>query len=219
MQHDLALWNQTSTGYKLPYPSLSSAPDEMTMIKDYFYDEVATCNAGITPSGCGTTYLGHSYQGSMAGSGPYWIQSVGETTNDFVFQANPNYWGGPYATKITYQTAYVNYVPDEATREIDLRSAASAGRAFVLGPGDLTNDHLYDVADRNMWVNNHVLQSTIPGVNLYGPSTGYVTNFDPFDTNVTNIFTGKPHTFRRRSRDNRHRRHSRSRPPKPQQED
>ena len=197
MQHDLALWNQTSAGYKLPYPSLSSAPDEMTMIKDYFYDEVATCNSGITPSGCGTTYLDHSYQGSMAGSGPYWIQSVGQTTNDFVFQANTNYWGGPYATKITpqYLTAYVNYVPDEATREIDLRSAASSGQAFLLGPGDLTNDHLYDVADRSMWVNNHQLQSTIPGVTLYGTYSGYVTNFDPFDTNVTNIFTGKPYTF------------------------
>jgi ABC-type oligopeptide transport system substrate-binding subunit len=197
MQHDLALWNQSSTGYKLPYPSLSSAPDEMTMIKDYFYDEVATCNSGITPAGCATTYMDHAYQGSMAGSGPYWIQSVGQTTNNIVFQANPNFWGGPYATKIVpqYKTAKINYVPDLATREIDLRSAASSGQAFLLGPGDLPNDHLYDVADRNMWVNSHQLQSTIAGVGLYGPYTGYVTNFDPFDTNVTSIFTGKPYAF------------------------
>jgi ABC-type transport system substrate-binding protein len=194
MQHDLALWNQSSTGYKLPYPSLSSAPDEMTMIKDYFYDEVATCNSGITPAGCGTTYMDHAYQGSLAGSGPYSIQSVGETTNDIVFTANPNYWGGPYPTKITpvYQTAIVNYVADQATREIDLRNAASSGQAMTV---DLTYDHLYDVADRSLWLNSHQLQSTVSGVTLYGPYTGYVTNFDPFDMNVTNIFTGKPYTF------------------------
>jgi len=201
MQHDLALWNQSSTGYKLPYPSLSSAPDEMTEIKYYFYDFAATCDAGVTPSGCATTYLDNSYQGSMAGSGPYTIVSVGQTTNDVVFQANPNYWGGPYATKIVpqYQTANIKYVPDVATREVDLRSAAASGQAFVMGGGqallDMPNDHLYDVADRNLWVNNHQLQSTISGVSLYGMYSGYATLFDPFDTNVTNIFTGKPYTF------------------------
>lgn len=199
MQHDLALWNQSSTGYKLPYPSLSSAPDEMTMIKWYFYDFEATCNAGITPSGCGTTYLDNSYQGSMAGTGPYTIQSLGQSTNDIVFQANPNYWGGPSGNIHTsYQTAKINYVPDVATREIDLKSAAAAGQAFILEGGfalDLPPDHLYDVADRNLWVSSHQLQSTISGVNLYGMYTGYVTNFDPYDTNVTNALTGKPYTF------------------------
>ena len=194
MQQDLALWNQTSTGYKLPYPSLSSAPDEMTMIKDYFLDEVATCNAGITPSGCATTYLDNSYEGSLAGTGPYTIQSLSKTTNDVVFQANPNYWGGAYATKMMpqYQTAVQNYVPDQATREIDLRNAASSGQAMTI---DATSDHLYDYADRSMWVNNNQLVSSTPGVTLYGPYTGLSTLFDPFDMNVTNMFTGKPYTF------------------------
>jgi len=194
MQHDLALWNQTSTGYTLPYPSLSSAPDQMTMIKDYFYDEVATCNSGITPSGCGTTYLDHSYQGSMAGTGPYSIQSVGQETNDIVLQANPNYWGGPYTGKQMpqYQAVIINYVADQATREIDLRNAASSGQAMTV---DITSDHLYDVADRSMWLQSNQLQSTIPGVTLYGAYSSYTTLFDPFDTNVTNIITGKPYTF------------------------
>jgi ABC-type oligopeptide transport system substrate-binding subunit len=173
----------------------------MTMIKDYFYDFVATCNTGITPSGCGTTYLDNSYQGSMAGSGPYTIQSLGQTTNDVAYQANPNYWGGPYATKIVpqYQTAKIHYVPDVATREVDLRSAAASGQAFLMGGGqallDMPNDHLYDVADRNLWANSHQLQSTISGVSLYGMYSGYATLFDPFDMNVTNIFTGKPYVF------------------------
>lgn len=194
MQQDLALWNQTSAGYTLPYPSLSSAPDEMTMIKNYLYDEVATCNSGITPAGCGTTYLDNSYDGSLAGTGPYTIQSVGKTTNNIVYQANPNYWGGPYSTKITpqYQTATINYVPDQATREIDLRNAARSGQPMTI---DVTGDHIYDVADRSMWINNNQIQSTIDGVTLYGPYSSYSTLFDPFDTNVTNIFTGKPYSF------------------------
>jgi hypothetical protein len=194
MQQDLALWNQTSTGYTLPYPSLSSAPDEMTRIKEYFYDEVATCNGGITPSGCATTYLDNSYGGSLAGTGPYTIQSLSKTTNDIVFQANPNYWGGAYATKMMpqYQTAVQNYVPDQATREIDLRNAAKSGQAMTI---DATTDHLYDYADRNMWLNNNELVSTTPGVALYGPYSGLSTLFDPFDMNVTNMFTGKPYTF------------------------
>jgi len=82
---------------------------------------------------------------------------------------------------------------------VDLRSAATSGQAFVMGGGqallDMPNDHLYDIADRNLWVNDHQLQSTVPGVNLYGMYSGFATLFDPFDTNVTNIFTGKPYTF------------------------
>jgi len=60
---------------------------------------------------------------------------------------------------------------------------------------DIVGTNIYDVADRNMWINNSTLQSTINGVTLYGPYSSYSTLFDPFDTNVTNIFTGKPYTF------------------------
>lgn len=89
-------------------------PDEMSMMKDYLY-EGAACNWGITPSGCGTTYLDGSYSESLAEIGPCTIVSVGKTTNDIILQANPNYCGGPFATKNTpsYQTIYlkVNDVP------------------------------------------------------------------------------------------------------------
>jgi ABC-type transport system substrate-binding protein len=30
---------------------------------------------------------------------------------------------------------------------------------------------------------------------LYGAYSGFATLFDPFDTNVTNVFTGKPYSF------------------------
>jgi hypothetical protein len=130
----------------------------------------------------------------MAGTGPYVLVSVGKTTNDIVLQANPNYWGGPYPTKLTptIQTVNINYVPDEATREIDLRSAASSSQPMTV---DILTDHLYDVAERSAWLNNRTLQSTIPGVSLYGPFSAFTTLFDPFGMNVTNPFTGKLYTF------------------------
>src|SRR5579872_3119919 len=62
MQHDVSLWSQKSTGYSLPYPNPGG--NSTTAMNQYLYDEVATCNAGVTPKGCGTTYLDGSYNGS-----------------------------------------------------------------------------------------------------------------------------------------------------------
>ena len=62
MQHDLSLWNQSSNGYTLPYPT--PAGNTTSKINEYLYDEVATCATGATPSGCGYTYLDTSYNGS-----------------------------------------------------------------------------------------------------------------------------------------------------------
>lgn len=193
MQHDLALWNQSSNGYTLPFPTLSG--NATTQISEYLHDEVATCGTGATQSGCGYTYLDGSYQGSLAGSGPYVIQSVGQSTNNIVLQANPNYWGGPLAgQKIspTFKTINVNYVPSLTTREFDLQTAAKSGQAFS---ADIPNDHLYDVANRNAWLNNNTLISIVPGVSLYGPYTGFHTDMDLFATNVTNPNTKSYYTF------------------------
>jgi len=188
MQHDLAIWNQSSNGYSLPYPSISG--NATTLISEYLHDEAATCGTGATMSGCGNTYLDGSYQGSLAGSGPYIIQSVGQATNDIVLQANPNYWGGPYqflagGAKIspTFKMVNVNYVSSLQTREFDLQTAAKGGQAFS---ADVPDDHLYDVANRTAWLGTQTLSSVVPGVTLYGPYTGYHTDMDLFATNVTN---------------------------------
>lgn len=196
MQHDLALWNQSSTGYKLPYDTLSR--NLMSQISQYFYDEVATCDAGATPKGCATTYLDGSYQGSLAGTGPYVLKSFSSSTNDFVLQSNTNYWGGPYkfmggakiAPKI--QTININYVPQESTRELDLQNAARSGQALTV---DITADHLYDIANRSAWLSGNKLLSIMNGVSIYGPYSQFATYFYPFDMNVTNALTGKPYTF------------------------
>jgi len=196
MQHDLALWNQSSNDYTLPYPTLSG--NETNQIYEYLLDEAATCNAGSTPTGCGTTYLDGSYQGSEAGTGPYILESYDSSTNDLTFKANPNYWGGGYqfigGSKITptFTTVYMNYVPSLTTREIDLKQAAASGQAMIV---DIPNTNLYDVANRNAWLDNGTLQSIIPGVSLYGP-------FEPvgglgiaYDLNVTNQQTGNYYSF------------------------
>ena len=96
MQHDVALWNVSSTGYTLPYPTLTGNLSGMT--KEYFDDVASTCNSGATPKGCATTFLDCTIScstPSLAGSGPYEIESTDQSGN-IVMQSNPNYWGGPY---------------------------------------------------------------------------------------------------------------------------
>jgi ABC-type transport system substrate-binding protein len=187
MSHDLALWSQQSTGYSLPNPSPNG--NATTMINQYFMDEVATCNTGITPGGCGTTYLDASSDGSTAGTGPYVMQNVSLSTNDIVFQSNPNYWGGPYqfngGSKIEAQikTIDVLYTPSLQTREVDLQSAAASGKALAI---DVPNDHLYDIANRSDWLNSGKLSSIISGADIYGPYIPFGVGVIPFATNVTN---------------------------------
>ncbi|MHB8566037.1 MAG: ABC transporter substrate-binding protein [Nitrososphaerales archaeon] len=196
MQHDLAMWNQSSNGYTLPFPTLSG--NLSNRISQYFSDLVATCNSGNTPNGCANTYLFGSYQGSLAGTGPYSISSISQQTNDIVLNANPTYWGGPNqftgGAKIVprISTIDINYVPQATSREIDLRSAAASGGAMTI---DLSNDLLYDVANRSLWTGSGQLASVIPGVAIYGPETSYTDIFDLFAVNVTNYFTGQLLSF------------------------
>lgn len=192
IQHDLALWNQPSAGYTLPYPHPSGSA--IQEINQYFMDEVATCNAGITPNGCGTTYLGGSTAGSLAGTGPYTVSSADKSTGSLVLKANPTYWGGALREKIVprIQTIYINYVPDLTTAELDLRTAAASGKAMSI---DLPNSNLYDIANRVAWLQNRTLISTVPGVSIYGPAVHLATAFEGFSMNVTNPLTGAYEKF------------------------
>ncbi len=192
MQHDIGMWNQSSTGYTLTYPVLSG--NLTNQIYQYLVDETNTCNAGLTPKGCGTTYLDNSPQGSTAGTGPYILTSVDVSSQTETFNVNPNYWGGGYAKPFHAQipTVIMKYVPDATTRLIDLENGARSGQALSV---DITADHLYDIADRNAWLNNNQLTSIIPGVSIYGPYPSLNTLFDPFDMNVTNPLTGSFYQF------------------------
>ena len=191
MQHDISLWSQSSQGYTLPYPTPSGNVTQR--MDQYFDDYSATCDNGATPKGCAATYLDSSTGGSLAGTGPYTIQSVDMASSVITLQANPNYWGGPNGTihaqipKVVYK-----YVPDQTTRELDLRNAAASGQAMVI---DVATTNIYDVADRATWLNQGVLKPSISGVSIYGPFSQYATYFIPLDTNVTNPFTGTFYSF------------------------
>jgi ABC-type transport system substrate-binding protein len=192
MKTDLSLWSTSSNGYTLPYPTPGGNATQM--MNEYFMDEVATCNAGATPKGCGATYIDSDTDGSLASTGPYIIENFSSSTNDFVLKANPNYWGGSLAQKIQPQftTIDINYVPNLATREVDLENAAKSGEAFTI---DLPNSNLYDFANRTAWLNSGVLSSVVPGISLYGPYTGYTTNWVLYSQNVTNPYTGLYYKF------------------------
>ena len=191
MQHDIAFWSQSGNGYTLPYTTLSgNITDQMNQ---YFMDYQATCNAGVTLKGCAATYLDASAEGSLAGTGPYVIKSVDTAANVIVMQAVQNYWGGPFGNIHPHiQTVTFKYVPDQTTREIDLRNAASSGQGMVV---DVTPTNIYDVADRTTWLQKSQLKSTLSGVTIYGPFTQYATLFIPLDTNVTNPLTGTYYKF------------------------
>ncbi len=197
-QHDLALWNASSAGYTLPYPTLSGNFTEKAI--QYFDDLSATCNSGSTRGGCATTYLDASTGGSMAGTGPYTITSDDTSTNTITLQASPNYWGGPYqymtpaGNKIAAQikTVVFKFVPDQTTREIDLQNAAKSGQAMAI---DLSSTNLYDLANKSAWLSSNQLTSTMPGVTMYGPYSFLGVTFDPFSTNVTSPLTGSYYSF------------------------
>src|SRR5438876_3305177 len=196
MRQDLTLWNAASAGYKLPYPSPTGTL--ANQIKQYFYDMMATCNAGTTPSGCGATYLDGSAQGSTAGTGPYTIRSVNPTTNTITLQSKSDYWGGPYqfsggqkmVPKI--QTVVLKYVQDQTPREIDLQNAAKSGQALAI---DLEATNIYDVAERSTWLNQNKLVSDVPGASIFGPYTTYNVQFIHWVTNVTKPLTGQFYKF------------------------
>ncbi len=192
MQHDLALWNTSSAGYTLPNAKLTGTTTNK--INSYLQDLSSTCNAGSTQGGCGATYLNTSQQGSLAGTGPYVLTSNNVASNTITLTARQGYWGGPYSTPIAAKINSVvfKFVPDVTTREIDLQNAAKSGQAMAI---DLPGTNLYDIADRNAWLNTNSLKSDVSGVSLYGTFPFYGLTFDPFDTNVTSSLTGQYYKF------------------------
>jgi ABC-type transport system substrate-binding protein len=128
-------------------------------------------------------YLDLPKDGSKAGTGPYYIDSVNPTTYEIVLKANPTYWGGPKnwsgpAISVSIKTIDILYVPDLSTRLLD----AKAGKATDIG---VSTADIYSVADRNQWLTNGKLISVVPGVTIYGPFNQFVTDWFNYLTNVT----------------------------------
>jgi ABC-type transport system substrate-binding protein len=128
-------------------------------------------------------YLNLPVNGSKAGTGPYYIESVNPTTYQVVMKANPNYWGGPKSwngpqINVAIKTLDFRYVPDLTTRILDAR----AGKATEIA---VSSSDIYSVASRDQWLNNGTLVSIIPGVTLYGPYPQFSTDWFNFVTNAT----------------------------------
>jgi len=104
---------------KTPTPAI---PVEMTQYNSVILDsKLLQQNGGSTD----TTDKAEAFLNgpNMAGSGPYYIQSV-DLTSQFVLKANPNYWG----TKPAYSTVIVRNVPP-ATQSLDIQDG-QAGLAL-----------------------------------------------------------------------------------------
>jgi len=128
-------------------------------------------------------YLNLPTQGSKAGTGPYYIESVNPTTYEIVMKANPNYWGGPKnwsgpPISVSIKTLDFVYVPDFSTRLLD----AKAGKATAIG---VSSADIYSIADRDQWLSNGKLISVVPGLTIYGPFPLLATDWFNFITNVT----------------------------------
>ena len=137
-------------------------------------------------------YLNLPEKGAKAGTGPYYIDSVNPTTYEIVLKANANYWGGPKnwngpPITVAIKTVDYRYVPDLATRILDMKAGAAS--AIAVSSADI-----YSVADRDQWLKNEKLVSVIPGVTLYGPFPQFTTDWFNFITNVTDA-SGKVRSF------------------------
>jgi ABC-type transport system substrate-binding protein len=138
-------------------------------------------------AGNGQTGLVLPQTGWRIGTGPYYVDSVQPATPyTIVLKAYDNYWGGPNdmnlppAGKTRIATVEFNYVPSFATRLLDLK----AGTATAIA---VPTDSIFQVVDRDKWLDQGILESIIPGITEHGPFSQFTTWWLNFDTNVTRV--------------------------------
>ncbi|MEM2780832.1 MAG: ABC transporter substrate-binding protein [Candidatus Bathyarchaeia archaeon] len=166
-----------------------------TVKKDYEYhdwpfeeEQTPTYNFTkyfIRMAGNGDTYFNVPENGWRFGTGPYYVESVDPTTYKIVLKAYANYWGGPNNMNLPppgkqrIQTIEFIYQPSFTTRLLDLKQGTAT--AIAVAEADI-----YQVVDKDLWVNYGILKSIIPGVTAYGPVPTLNTWWLNFITNVTN---------------------------------
>lgn len=139
----------------------------------------------VRMAGSGDTYFNLPEEGWTFGTGPYYVESVDATTYKIVLKAYNNYWGGPNdmnlppAGKQRIQTIEFIYQPSFTTRLLDLKQGTAT--AIAVAEADI-----YQVVDKDTWLNQGILQSIIPGVTAHGPVPTLNTWWVNFNTNVTN---------------------------------
>jgi peptide/nickel transport system substrate-binding protein len=123
-----------------------------------------------------------------SGTGPYELVTFDKATANVVLRANPHYWGGPQG-KISpkLQTVIVRTTLDQATRVLDLK----AGTVDI---ADISTAAIFDVIDKNKWLDGGEIVPIIPDVNVPGPFPWLTLYFAKLNEKIRNP-DGSPAAF------------------------
>jgi ABC-type transport system substrate-binding protein len=145
----------------------------------------------VNMAGKGDTSLVLPEDGWEIGTGPYTVESV-ETTTPYTItlQAYEDYWGGPLdeddnpmnlppPDKTRIETIEYKYIPSFTTRLLNLKAQTATGIAVPTA-------NMFQVVDRDKWIDEGTLESIISGVYEHGPFSQFTTWWLDFNTNVTN---------------------------------
>jgi len=140
----------------------------------------------VNMAGKGDTALVLPEDGWEIGTGAYYVESVEATAPyTIVLKAYDDYWGGPDnmnlppVGKTRIETIEYRYIPSFTTRLLDLKAGTATGIAVPTA-------NIFQVVDRDMWIDEGILESIIPGVVEHGPFSQFTTWWLDYNTNVTN---------------------------------
>lgn len=141
-------------------------------------------------AGRGKTGLILPEDGWMIGTGAYYIESVQATVPyKIVLKAYDDYWGGPEDAdgnpmnlpppgKTRIETIEYIYIPSFTTRLLDLKAGTATGI-------QVPTDSIYQVVDRDKWLDEGILESIVPGVIEHGTFPQFTTWWLNYNLNVT----------------------------------
>ncbi len=136
-------------------------------------------------AGNGDTALNIPEDGWMVGTGAYYVDSVDPATYDVVLKAYDNYWGGPDNMNLPpegknrLETIEFIHEPSFATRLLHLKAGTATGI-------QVPKANIFQVVDRDRWIDDGVLESIVPGAKMHGVYPQLTTWWLDFNTNVTN---------------------------------
>ncbi len=136
-------------------------------------------------AGNGDTGLNLPTDGWKVGTGAYYVESVESVTPyTIILKAYDDYWGGPGnlnlppAGKTRIETIQFSQVESFTTRLLHLKAGTVTGIQVA------TSD-IFQVVNRDRWIDDGVLESIIPGVTEHGVFPQFTTWWLDFNTNIT----------------------------------
>ena len=122
------------------------------------------------------------------GTGPYELATFDKATANIVMRANPHYWGGPQGKiRPKLQTVIVRTTLDQATRLLDLKAGA-------VDVADINTAAIFDVIDKNKWLNDGNIAPIIADVSVPGPFPWLTIYFAKMNEKIQNP-DGSPAAF------------------------